>query len=246
MTRKHAFIGKDHCRMGKKQAETTSGFTLIEVLLAVFIFGIIMMTVFGSFHLLFSNTEAVKEHLKAYEMAQTCFARIMTDLTVIKITDGLIYKPPESTTTPDPYRLVCEKSDSNGEGTQSRLRFASGAHLPFSGRLPGGIGEIVYYMDRKEGEKTVLRRADGNILEPPLETSGNDPILCRNVKSMQFTFLDETKAEHEDWNSDAGEFGFATPVAIRIFLEIEGESTVHPFETTVVLPVHRMKKEDVL
>ncbi len=227
-------------------AKNAAGFTLLEVLLAVFIFSIVMVTVFGSFHLLFSDTAAVQEHLQAYESAQTCFARIMADLAAIQITDKFIYKPPESRDAADPYRLVCEKNNSAGGGDSPKLRFASIAHLPLSGRTAGGIAEIIYYLDGKESEKKVLRRADNHVLEPSAETSGHDPILCRNVKSIRFVFLDQDRAEHEAWNSDEEEFGFATPKTIRITLEIENETRVHPFETTVMLPVWRLKKEGVL
>ncbi len=229
--------------MKKKRTEQASGFTLIEVLLAVFILGVIMVTIFGSFQVLFSNTEAVEGHLRAYEMAQGCFSRIMSDLMNIHITDGQMYKPPEGITPPDPYRLVCEQMDTPGEGARFKLRFASGAHLPFSSRLSGGIGEITYYVDGTDDGQSPLRRSDCNVLEASPELPRNDPILCRNVKSLQFFFYDETGSEHETWDSDAEETGNATPVAVRIVLEIENESIAYSFETMVALPVRRLKRE---
>ncbi|MFZ5570401.1 MAG: type II secretion system protein GspJ [Thermodesulfobacteriota bacterium] len=231
--------------MNDKRAGRTAGFTLIEVLLAVFIMTIIMVTIFGSFQLLFSNSEAVEEHLRIYAMAQGCFYRMTADLTAIQITPDSMYQSPEKTDTPDPYRLVCEEMDTDVEGGRYKLRFASGAHLPLSGGLPEGIGEITYYVDRMDGVN-VLRRSDCQILEASPELPRNDPILCRDVKSLRFLFYDEDGEEHETWDSDADETGYATPAAIRLILEMESGGTVHPFETMVALPVRRLKKENTL
>lgn len=221
-----------------------SGFTLLEVLIAVFIFAIIITTVFGSFHLLFANAEAVDAHLEAYEMAQTCFARMMIDLREIQITPAMMYKKAEQGAPPDPYRVVMEAPESAG-GAGARLRFASFAHLPISSRLPNRIGEIIYYLDAADTAHPVLRRADHSIFRIPAEFTGKDPILCRDVRFLEFTCYNASGEVYEYWDSENDQFENATPRAVRVRLAVGSEDAPLTFETVMALPVYREKIESV-
>jgi general secretion pathway protein J len=58
--------------------------------------------------------------------------------------------------------------------------------------------------------------------------------------------FDEDGREYDAWDSDSGDFSYATPVAVRISLELEGINGILPFETMVVLPVHRKKIANAL
>jgi len=68
-------------------------------------------------------------------------------------------------------------------------------------------------------------------------------VLCENVKSLTFKYYDHEGTEFDMWNSDDEEFGYATPSAIGIKLELGIGSDSKLFETMVTLPVNRMKKE---
>jgi general secretion pathway protein J len=219
-----------------------AGFTLMEILLAFLILGIVVTTVLASFNAVFSTTDTLENSSRYYEMAKNCLSRIALDLDALYVTQPPLYKPPDFDAPPDPYRIVGAITDSGGISS-AQLRFTSRAHIPFDEEIRDGIAEIVYYVMVKNDGQLVLRRADHLYPYPPFEENPGDPILCDHVKSLVFKYYDAEGAESEEWNSDAGEYDHATPQAISIQLEIGNESESHNFETTVRLAVRRKKIE---
>ena len=51
---------------------TENGFTLLEIMVAIFIFAIVITTVFGSFRAVFSSAGAVGGDVAVFESARTC------------------------------------------------------------------------------------------------------------------------------------------------------------------------------
>ena len=123
------------------------------------------------------------------------------------------------------------------------MRFTSRAHVPFELEDRSGIAEIVYYVQARNDGQMVLRRSDRLYPYPEFEENGSDPVLCRYVKSLAFTYFDAEGEESETWNSDEEDFDHATPTAVGILLEVGNESETYTFETTVKLAVHRKKLE---
>jgi len=219
-----------------------AGFTLMEILLAFLILGIVVTTVLASFNAVFSTTDTLENSSRYYEMAKNCLSRIALDLDALYVTQPPLYKPPDFDAPPDPYRIVGAITDSGGISS-AQLRFTSRAHIPFDEEIRDGIAEIVYYVMVKNDGQLVLRRADHLYPYPPFEDNPGDPILCDHVKSLAFKYYDADGVESEEWNSDSGEYDHATPDAIGIQIEIGNESESHNFETTVRLAVRRKKIE---
>lgn len=144
-----------------KKQETSSGFTLIEILIAIFIFSIIVTTIFGSFTSVFSSAKMIDEDIDAYEMAKNCFDRMILDLRSVRISSEFNYIRPGIGTDnpPDPYRIVGDISYAE-TGSFSRIRFTSQTHLPLEKSTQDGIAEIVYYVQSTDDDSYVLRRAD--------------------------------------------------------------------------------------
>ena len=88
-----------------KKAVNNTGFTLMEILIAMFIFAIVMTTIFGTFNGVISRTEAIKNGMGGFEMARTCLNRISSDLNAIYIEQKPLYHPPDFDDPPDPYRV---------------------------------------------------------------------------------------------------------------------------------------------
>ena len=53
-----------------KQSFKPSGFTLIEIVIAIFIFAIVVTTIFGSYRSVFTDVEAMGKGTEIYEMAR--------------------------------------------------------------------------------------------------------------------------------------------------------------------------------
>ena len=219
-----------------------AGFTLMEILVAFLILGIVITTILGSFNVVFSTTDALENSGQYYEMAKNCLYRMTRDLDVLFVTQPPLYKKREFDDPPDPYRIVSTLSDINGIGF-ANLRFASSAHIPLDNINIGGIAEIVYYVQAKNDGRLVLKRADHLYPYPPFEERSGDPVLCQDVKSLAFKYYNAEGEVSEEWDSDADQNSYATPTAVGIQLEIGNESKSYTFETTVRLPVYRKKIE---
>jgi general secretion pathway protein J len=225
-----------------RPAAAGGGFTLLEVLVAIFIFGIVVTTIFGSFNSVFSSGEDLQNDAARHEMARRCLDRMATDLGQIHVAQRPAYAPPTADDAGDPFRLVGEGGD-RGAGALARLTFSSHAHVPLDGSSAGGIARIVYYPAEAADGGLVLRRSDRLDPAPDFEESPVDPILCENLRALTWTFFDEAGEAHESWDSDAAETGFATPVAVGVRIEIGDEQQGQVFETRVALPVFREKSQ---
>ena len=217
-----------------------SGFTLIEILLAFLILGIVLTTVLASFNAVFSTTEALNDSSRYFDMAKSCLGRMTLDLQAIYVRQPPLYKKPEFDDPPDLFRLVGSTAEVGGTSF-AKIRFASSAHIRLEKSRRDGIAEIVYYVHAKEDGGMVLKRADHLYPYPEFEEKGTDPVLCNSLKSLIFKYYDADGSEYDDWNSDSDEYGYATPTAIRIQLEIGTATTSYAFETTVH-PASRREK----
>ena len=219
-----------------------AGFTLMEILLAFLILGILITAILGSFNAVFSTTDTLKNSGQYFEMAKNCLNRMTLDLEGFFITQPPLYKKREFDDPPDPYRIVGGNSDVNGTGF-ANLRFTSSAHIPLNNDNRAGIAEIVYYVQAKNDGQLVLKRADHLYPYPPFEESSADPVLCQDVKSLAFKYYNAEGEASEAWDSDSEQNGYATPTAVGIQLELGTESKSYTFETTVQLAVYRKKME---
>jgi general secretion pathway protein J len=218
-----------------------TGFTILEIMIAVFILAIIVTTLFSSYNVVLSNAGAIRERMNLGEMSKNCIDRMVLDLRSIYIELPPAYAPPELDDPPAPFRIVGDKTDINTVD-YSRLRFTSDAHLSFKHNpSPGGIAEIVYYAQEGEEGNVVLRRADNLYPYPEFEENETDPLLCEAVKSLAFTYYDDEGTDYDNWDSESPDFKYATPRAVGITLEIGDDSSSQTYETQVLFPVSRKK-----
>ncbi len=226
----------------RKRKATQHGFTLMEILLAFLILGIVVTAVLASFNAVFSTTDTLNTSSRYYEMAKSCLNRMTLDLGAIYARQSPPYKKPEFNDPPDSYRLVGSTMDVGGTSFAT-IRFTSSAHVPLENTKRQGIAEIIYYVQALNNGQVVLRRADSLYPYPEFEERASDPVLCNNLKSLVFKYIDTQGEEFDEWDSDSSEVGYATPAAIRIALEIGDETISYNFETTVRLASRREKME---
>ena len=219
-----------------------SGFTLLEIMIAIFIFSVIVTTIFGSYNSVFTGSEIINEGVTSYETARTCLNRMIFDLESIHVSFPPQYSPPDFNGPPDPYRIV-GNTDNVQTVSFPKLRFTSTAHVSFGGKTESNIAEIVYYVQATDNGHYLLRRADNLYPYEEFEENANDPVLCENLKSLTFNYFDREGTEYDMWDSEAEDFGYATPAAIGIKLELTSGTSSLWFKTMVTLPVYRKKQE---
>ena len=216
------------------------GFTLVEVLIAILIFGIIVTTVFASYRSVFVSAPIIESNIGIYEMSSTCLGRIVLDLRSITITQPPAYKKPEFDSEPEPHRVV---ASAEGGDSTPRLQFASLAHLPLEQSIREGVAQIVYYEKPTDEGIFQLLRADNLYPYPSFEANDRDPILCEMIKRLEITYVDEEGLDYDYWDSESDEFNYATPTAINFLIELVQNGAASVFETRVSLPVVRESLE---
>jgi general secretion pathway protein J len=216
------------------------GFTLVEILISIFIFGITISMIYGAFTSLIGNTDSIDDGINDYEMGKNCLNRISFDLQSIYVALPPEFVQPGFDADPGLYRVVGENMIV-GINNFSKLRFTSYAHISFDQNEREGIAEIIYYVMQIDKEEYVLKRADNIYPYKPFEEKKSDPTICEKVKSLQFIYFDEEGEESETWDSDSDDSNYATPKSIKIKLEIGNEDSFQLFETQVALPIYRKK-----
>jgi general secretion pathway protein J len=235
--------------------EKKSAFTLIEVLIAIFLFGIVMTTIFGAYVQIFFTVQSTENDALIYEMGKNAMDRMIMDLSSIYITKPPIFKKPDARPEDDdvdPYQFLAES-----DGDFASLRFVSHAHIVIEGYSPegGGVAQIKYYVteDDQDEENRVIRRCDDIDLKEGCDRF-DDPILCEYVVGFKLSFVYYDKEEDieyfEQWDSDDEELKFATPRAVEITLKLSDPDNRKEepltFKTGVILPLYRQKDKKVM
>jgi len=224
--------------------EGQQGFTLIEILIALFIFSMVVGVVFISFREIAVSAGIVNKSNDDYEMAYGCFELMRRDLASVYITQKPFYASPDTDTLSekDPFRFE-GKTEIAGGASFPVIRFTSRCHLPVNRDNRKGIAEIVYYTDESEEYGTVLRRADRVTFDEEFVRKKSHPVILRKIKSIGVVYYDGEGREHETWDSESDEFGYATPSSVKIRVDIVDDDKVLPFETRIVLSSFREKTE---
>ena len=175
------------------------GFTLLEILIAIFILVIVLSTVFGSYTGVLRIVRETESQAEIYQMARIAFERILEDLGSAFVHENKAAGP----ATSEDEALEFEGEDSEIEGNSAdTLRFLSRSHLVLGEQdLPGGTAEISYYVGKDEdGEGLVLYRSDRPQTEVAAEEGGGGLPLCENLVSVDFTYYDAQGDEHDNWD----------------------------------------------
>jgi len=208
------------------------GFTLIEILIAVLILGIVLTTVYASYTGTYRIVRETGTDAEIYGMARSAMERMSRDLQSLSPYRGAF------TFTAKPYRL--------GDREFVRLLFRSSAHIAFTAReFPEGIAVIEYGVEEgTEKEGYSLLRSDSLFRDPSREEAAGGYLLCERIEGLTYRFYDGEGKEYETWDSasETGNQKKMAPAAVAIRLSLVNESDrerPHLFMTHVRLPFHR-------
>lgn len=207
------------------------GFTLIEILLAILILGIVMTTVYASYTGTFRIIAETKQDAELYGMARAALERMTRDLEAVS-----------------PWKRAFPFSAKQyflRDNEFTGMIFRSAAHVVFGKEeQAGGVAVIEYSVEEeKEGEGFALYRSDS--LSRDLGEEAPPPrrfLLCDRIAGLTCIFFDDKGKEYETWDSEAGEESqrkkAPTIVEIRLFLvNPKNPDHPYPFMTRVYLPV---------
>lgn len=221
------------------------GFTLMEVLVAVTIMGLVMATLGTAFRQLATGAKVLEEGGDTHLALGDALRWIGRDLEALYVEQPPFHSPGGSMDEADPYRLTLAREMVGGEEV-SLLRFTSLNHLPFGGSSVGGIAEIVYFVTEEEGALW-LRRSDRLFFHDPFERAEGHPVMMKNLAGFEVVCVDAEGQEQETWDSDSDTFGRATPVAVKVRLsraEGKANNKDRALETCFLLRSRRKEAVD--
>lgn len=212
------------------------GFTLIEILVAVLILGIVLTTVYASYTGTFRLIADTRSDAEVYGMARTALERMTQDLESVAPWKGS-------------FSFVAKQSFLQ-DSDFTTLLFRSAAHVAFGKDEPaGGVAVIEYSVEETDKEGVfALYRSDS--VRRDLEEDGETPtqkyLLCDRVAHLSYLFYDEKGDERETWDSEGGgeREKKKTPHVVEIRMELVNEKqpdNPFAFMTRVRLPVAAQK-----
>jgi general secretion pathway protein J len=228
------------------------GFTLVEILVAMVIFSLTLVTLFSSFNAFLSSGSLVKEEVNQNECCRTGIKTIISDLDQIFVLPPPRYSKPEFDSEPDLYRFEGELVNLGGEQF-SQLSFSSLNHLELGGYPGKGVAKIIYHVVIRENNSDSIQygqvqydqvrydlvRSDNLAPYPDGGDPCSDPILFKDILGFKLTYTDINGDEHETWDSESEEFGFIFPVNVHLWVELKTKGKATPIMTALTLPINR-------
>lgn len=217
-----------------------SGFTLIELLIAIFIFGIVISSVYGAYRATFNIVHGTEYQQEVANKARVVVERLNEDLRSIVTGPGSIFLGEQHA-----------YADSVGDN----LSFVSSAHLvlrktdAFSGHT------LIQYQSELDMEtgllnlyRTEVTLLPGVKLEDQADAQeGQKHLICQGLLEMRFTYLDRDGRESEEWQVDEvvptnqssppeeQEFPAVVAIELRFAKSAKSEKSID-FKTAVALP----------
>jgi general secretion pathway protein J len=164
------------------------GFTLVELLIAIFIFAIVVSAVYGSYRATFQIVHGSEYRLRIANSARVVLERVTEDLGSIVTGTGGVFSG-------ETHAFSGKRGDS--------LSFVSNAHLVLSKTDTVSGPALISYQVEADEETGLLNLYRSDIvLLPGTETDSDDArkhLICRGLQEFQFTYLDQDGNETDDW-----------------------------------------------
>ena len=209
-----------------------NGFTLIEILIAIFILTTVLTTVYAAYTGTFRLMKDTRRGDNIYSMARGAMKRMTEDLESV-------------CSRKDSFRFVSGEIEKEGF---MELSFLSSAHLNFYDEKSSGIAVISYFVEvDKEKESCILKRKDElhrDKTEEAEEEISRDGgyILCEGLQSLIYKFYDDSGKEYDSWDShsDLESQKDKAPSVVSIhmdFINPDDRDRPYMFMTKVFLPM---------
>jgi general secretion pathway protein J len=214
------------------------GFTLLEILLAIFIFSIVLAAIYGSYTGTFRVIDTVESQAAVLRQARIAMVRITEDLASSYYSEMVT----------DMEKFVGTEQEVRGMRADT-LRFISKAHLLFSDQeLAAGTAQIFYEVrEDLTGEGLALYRHDTPELTAGSGEDGGGLLLCDHLQEVRFSYYDAAGNEQDSWDASAADFmdkaarqRIPRMVAIKLaFINDKVPEAPYTFMTSVILPISR-------
>ncbi len=213
----------------------THGFTLLELLIAISIFGMVIGIAYSSYNASFSIINTAGKSAKTYAKAQTAMERIMGDLESLHIGSDLLFQG--------------SNEDISGHRADT-LQFTSTSFVRLHpDENPHGLLLINYTVEEDPDTASLLLYRSQNAIDADEEAIHDSRLLlCDNLLEVAFTYLDKDGEERDNWGNEESDEGTdkntsAPPSLISIRLRFNDSPNDEPgtlFTSALTLPMAGM------
>jgi general secretion pathway protein J len=204
-------------------AKTPSGggFTLMELLIAIGISGMITVLVYGSFARTFDTREFVLQGQERFHTVRVALERMSREISMTFVYDC------RELDTPTGERRHKTIFKVEREGKVDRMVFSSFSHLRlFKDANESDQNVLSYYSegDPEDSSITNLVRREKTRIDGEPEEGGETLVLCPDIESLHFKLWDEEKEDWvEEWDCSQIERLNRLPNLVRITLTVIDE-----------------------
>jgi hypothetical protein len=207
----------------------------------MFIFAVVLSTIFTSYTGTFRIIEDTEAQAEIYAMARVALSRMQEDLESIYFREA---KTSETAEDSNGHVTFLGENKEIQERDADTLRFLSRAHLSLSeDEDTPGLAEIGYYVRQPdEGEALVLYRSDTLELSESSAEGAEGVVLCDGLFGFNITYFDDGEEPHENWDSSDEEFDQGLPKRVSVLLQFLNEmnpEAPYQFMTSFALPMAR-------
>lgn len=214
--------------------EKISGFTMVEVIVAVAIFSFISLALFTSFSRTFSVSEEIDSQDSLHHAAKLAIIRITQELS-----DAFLKSEAEN-----PNLLFVSQDD----GDFDRIKFNTFLHFRYFKNVKESDQNLLVYYTEDDNEKNGKRlvRREKTIIDDKPDEGGQIFTLLNGLTKFNLKFCSGLKPEWANsWNSKSIENKDQMPIAVKIELGVRDEKENELNLTEVALINSQFNKKTI-
>ena len=212
----------------------TQGFTLIEVMVAVAITGLMGALVASAFSTGFKAKEVVEGESERYRMLRVAMSRMSREIGAAFVSDRYDLKR---------YRDVHDRP-TNFIGEKDHLLFTSLAHERRYQDAKESDQMVVEYsvkssVDRNAHDRQDLIRRENPILDDKIDRGGTEDVLFEGIKRIEFGYWDINRKDWStEWDTRRSDQHSVLPTRVKITLfaiDETGKEARYTTQTRIIL-----------
>ncbi len=216
------------------------GFTLIEILIAVFILAIMSLMMWQITNNIYKGSERAAKYDDVYQYARIALKRIGDDLTM-----AFLIMPSMQGLASDGTPAMQTDFIGEGGGDSGKVSFDSFSYLRFIKNDPKcdqiEVGYSVEACPDTEEKMNCLMRRESHVLDKEVKEGGNAFPVAKGVKKFKIEYYDPVKQEWRgDWSTKDPVYMNKLPRAAKVTLTFEDpkdEKEELVFMYSVLLPL---------